>query len=170
MNQISFWFLVLLVKVFFFFSFFFCNKASNICLWSSNHETFRGRFRTAATSKKERFVRIVNGFQPLTIITKRSISDVAAVLDPPLPFIPYLIRVILPKNVKSRGFQKKIIRGVFYKRGDSNLLHNMFYVRSVARFHCLLVNLSPSQLELELLSQICYNCFQIKTKMKKKGK
>ena len=104
-------------SVFFFFLFFFCNKASNICLWSSNHETFRGRFRTAATSKKECFVRIVNGFQPLTIITKRSISDVAAVLDPPLPFIPYLIRVILSKNVKSRGFQKKIIRGVFYKRG-----------------------------------------------------
>ena len=32
----------------------------------------------------ERFVRIVNGFQPLTIITKRSILDVAAALDPPL--------------------------------------------------------------------------------------
>ena len=27
---------------------------------------------------------IVNGFQPLTIITKRSILDVAAALDPPL--------------------------------------------------------------------------------------
>ena len=32
----------------------------------------------------ERFVIIINGFQPLTIITKRSILDVAAVLDPPL--------------------------------------------------------------------------------------
>ena len=32
----------------------------------------------------KRFVIIVNGFQPLTIITKRSILDVAAVLDPPL--------------------------------------------------------------------------------------
>ena len=32
----------------------------------------------------ERFVIIVNGFQPLTIITKRFILDVAAVLDPPL--------------------------------------------------------------------------------------
>ena len=32
----------------------------------------------------ERFVIIVNGFQPLTIITKRSILDVVAVLDPPL--------------------------------------------------------------------------------------
>ena len=32
----------------------------------------------------ERIVIIVNGFYPLTIITKHSILDVAAVLDPPL--------------------------------------------------------------------------------------
>ena len=32
----------------------------------------------------ERFVIIVNDFQPLIIITKRSILDVAVVLDPPL--------------------------------------------------------------------------------------
>ena len=32
----------------------------------------------------ERFVIIVNDWKPLTIITKRSILDVAAVLDPPL--------------------------------------------------------------------------------------
>ena len=38
----------------------------------------------AATSKMERFVIIVNGFQPLAIITKRSILDGAAALDPPL--------------------------------------------------------------------------------------
>ena len=44
-------------------------------------EPIRGGSRTAATSKMERFVIIVNGFQPLTIITKRSILDVAAVLD-----------------------------------------------------------------------------------------
>ena len=30
------------------------------------------------------FVIIVNGWKPLTVITKRSILDVAAVLDPPL--------------------------------------------------------------------------------------
>ena len=45
---------------------------------------FRGKSRAAATSKMERFVMIVNGFQPLTIITKRSILDVAAALDLPL--------------------------------------------------------------------------------------
>ena len=40
--------------------------------------------RAAATPYMERFVIRVNGFQPLTIITKRSILDVAAALDPPL--------------------------------------------------------------------------------------
>ena len=44
----------------------------------------RGGSRAAATSKMEHFVIIVNGFQPLTIITKRSILDAAAALDPPL--------------------------------------------------------------------------------------
>ena len=41
----------------------------------------RGGTRTTATSKMERFVIIVNR---LTIITKHSILDVAAVLDPSL--------------------------------------------------------------------------------------
>ena len=40
--------------------------------------------RTAATSKIKCFVIIVNGFQPLTIITKHSILDAAASLDLPL--------------------------------------------------------------------------------------
>ena len=44
----------------------------------------RGGSRTAATSKMEHFVIIVDGCQPLTIITKCSILDAAAVLDPPL--------------------------------------------------------------------------------------
>ena len=46
--------------------------------------TNRGGSRTAATPKMERFVIIVNGFQPLLIITKRAILAVAAALDPPL--------------------------------------------------------------------------------------
>ena len=41
-----------------------------------------GRSRTAATSKEELFVIIVNGWKPLTVITKSSTLDVAAVLDP----------------------------------------------------------------------------------------
>ena len=44
----------------------------------------RGGSRTAATSKMELFVITVIGWKPLTIITKSSILDVAAVLDPPL--------------------------------------------------------------------------------------
>ena len=44
----------------------------------------RGGSRAAATSTMERFVITVNSFQPLTIITKRSILYVAAALDPPL--------------------------------------------------------------------------------------
>ena len=47
----------------------------------------RGGSRTAATSKMERFV---NGYKPLTIIGKRSILDVAAVLDPPLTYASIL--------------------------------------------------------------------------------
>ena len=43
-----------------------------------------GWSKTAATSKMEYFVIIVNGCQPLTVITKRSILVVSAVLDPPL--------------------------------------------------------------------------------------
>ena len=48
---------------------------------------FRGGSRAAATSNMERFVIIVNGWKPLTIITKRSILDVAAALDPPMALI-----------------------------------------------------------------------------------
>ena len=44
----------------------------------------RDGFRTAATSKVELFVIIVNGCKSLIIITKSSTLDVAAVLDPPL--------------------------------------------------------------------------------------
>ena len=44
----------------------------------------RSRSRAAATSKMELFMIIVNGFQPLTIITKCLILDDAAVLDLPL--------------------------------------------------------------------------------------
>ena len=54
--------------------------------WVNNktYNLIRDWSRTAATFKMERFVIIVNSFQPFTIITNRSILDVAAVLDPPL--------------------------------------------------------------------------------------
>ena len=43
-----------------------------------------GVSRAAATSKMEYFVIIVNVLQPLTIVIKHSILDVAAALHPPL--------------------------------------------------------------------------------------
>ena len=49
-----------------------------------NELVSRDGSRTAATSKMECFVIIINGLQPLTIITKHSILNVAAVADPPL--------------------------------------------------------------------------------------
>ena len=50
--------------------------------WKNLYEA-RGGSRAAATSKMERLVIIVTDLQPLTIITKRPILDVAAALDPP---------------------------------------------------------------------------------------
>ena len=44
----------------------------------------RGGSRADATSNMECFVIIINGFQPLTIFTKRSVLDVAAALVSPL--------------------------------------------------------------------------------------
>ena len=49
-----------------------------------NSYLYIGGSRDAGTSKMERFVIIVNGWKPLTIITNRSILDVAAALDPSL--------------------------------------------------------------------------------------
>ena len=50
-------------------------------------EKVKGGSRAAAKSKMERFVIKVNGWKPLTIITKCSILDVAAVKDPLLQVI-----------------------------------------------------------------------------------
>ena len=66
----------------------------------------RGGSRTDATSKMERFVIIVNGWKPLTIITKRSILDVAAVLDPPLVLYVNVRNVICSAN-QLTGFYVK---------------------------------------------------------------
>ena len=57
-----------------------------------NNNKSRGRSRTAATSKMQLFVTIFSSYQPLTIITKCSILDVAAVLDPSLKMV--LLRLI----------------------------------------------------------------------------
>ena len=66
-------------------------------------ENIRGRSRAAATSKMERFVIIVNGFQPLTIITKCSIQNVAAALDPPLNMLRINVTKIKFANLRNFG-------------------------------------------------------------------
>ena len=61
----------------------------------------RGGSRTAPSSKMERFVILVNGCKPLTVITKRFILVVAAVLGPPLEHIgilPLTKKQVKPKN------------------------------------------------------------------------
>ena len=49
----------------------------------------RGGSSTAATSKMGRFVIIVNGWKPLTIISKGPILEVAPVLDSPLVVLTF---------------------------------------------------------------------------------
>ena len=76
----------------------------------------RGGDRAAATSKIERFVIIVNGWKPLTIITKHSILDVAAVLDPPLELeIKVQSWMKYCQNIKiAKVKQNNFFYGVFY--------------------------------------------------------
>ena len=70
----------------------------------------RGGSRTAATSKMERFVIIVNGWKPLTIITKRSILDVAAALDPLLILMKGLLRYFSAFNTPVKPSKYKEFR------------------------------------------------------------
>ena len=58
-----------------------CYSTENVFSYSN---TLRGGSRTVAASKIGRFLIMVNSRKPLAITTKRSILDVAAVLDPPL--------------------------------------------------------------------------------------
>ena len=66
-----------------------------------------GGSRAAATSKMERFVTVVNGFQPLTIMTKRFIFDVAAVLDPPLKTVAAEVFLDSVKHLSWSIFAKR---------------------------------------------------------------
>ena len=66
----------------------------------------RGGSRAAATPKMECFV---NGWKPLTIITKRSILDVAAVRDPPLNIIDFIFLIPV--------FEKDILQFCSYHNG-----------------------------------------------------
>ena len=66
---------------------------------ATNFTKLRGGSRAAASSKMECFVIIDNGWKPLTIITKHSILNVAASLDPPLKLKPSFKFSTKNKNV-----------------------------------------------------------------------
>ena len=57
-----------------------CVATSNCCMIPGS----KGGSRAAITSKIERFVITVNDWKQLTVITKPSILNVVAALDPPL--------------------------------------------------------------------------------------
>ena len=71
-----------------------------------NPYTVQRRSRTAATFKMEHFVIIVNGWKPLTIITKRSILDVAAALDPRLIWQKQFIIIIIKRGSRTAATSK----------------------------------------------------------------
>ena len=59
----------------------------------------RGGSRAAATSKIECFVIMVNDWKPLNIITKRSILEAAAVLNPPLKSLQMFLKETVAAEV-----------------------------------------------------------------------
>ena len=64
---------------------------------------------------------IVNGFQSLTIITKRSVLDVAAALDPPLVSLEYtILRLIYLASLTLSGR-----RPLSYRNQSIDLLHKL---------------------------------------------
>ena len=84
-------------------------------------------------SKMERFVIIVNGFQPLAIITKRSNLNVAAVLDPSLQFpIWNLNMYVAIKLIKYMSFDPlqagKVAKGVVHDIAFKQAIYCFRYV------------------------------------------
>ena len=77
----------------------------------------RGVSRTAATSKVELIVIIVNGWKPLTIITKSSTLHAAAVLD-----------TSLEPNARSKldNLHRDNLNGIIFPHLNINLIRNKF--------------------------------------------
>ena len=91
---------------------------------------------TAVTSKMECIVIMVNSEKPLTIITKRSILDVAAVLDPPLATTKTCSDCVLYLQMKIMigweyqniaDWNKSYCYQLFYKAKDSLPRQKVFY-------------------------------------------
>ena len=108
-----------------------CEKSQE-CLQQS-HLVIRGGSRTAATSKMELFVIIVNGFQWLTIMTKCFILDVEAVLDPPL-VISFTFLLIEPSLFYREILTKFMLKDGVKLEGSKVLIH--FILCSVIVIAC----------------------------------
>ena len=72
-----------------------------------------------------RFVIIVNGFQPLTIITKCSILDVAAALDPPLVSVGEVVNKMSNHTRKIKSHTPQINSIKISKRNFFVFLQNI---------------------------------------------
>ena len=125
----------------------------------------RGGSRTAATFKVECFVIIVNGWKPLTIITKHSTLDVAAVLDPPLIIVTHSMSsayyVLVLRNVTFPNllfYQIFLFRLYLRKYVNNLVIHpqkNMF-AKFKANFSCNLTNFWPLMSRSNLKSWVSY--------------
>ena len=91
----------------------------------------RARSRTAATSKIEHFVIIVNGWKRLTIITKHFILDVATVLVPRLITVGIFCNINITDNVRKESIQNFSSIIVTH--------NNLFFYRLTILLFCLLI-------------------------------
>ena len=132
------WFLVLIfvsaLLVYNILHGFFCHSCmleECLCQEFLSWCSYRGGSRTVATSKMERFVIIVDAFQSLTTIAKRSILDVATVLDPPLVLTESLLSIVsnYVSQIKYHIYNVNL--------GDKNYVSKKIYV-----YQCLVLNYS----------------------------
>ena len=103
---------------------------------------YRGGSRTAATSKMVLLAIIVNGFQSLTISTKRSILDVAGVLDPPL----ISVRITSILNISGTISMTILYSGYMFLPSKQNInvpwiiqalsCHKDYFNRNIYIFFC----------------------------------
>ena len=85
------------------------HKGTKLASVLIDRDQIRGGSRAAVTSKMERFVIIVNGCQPLTVITKHSILDVAAALDPPLQIVKMWVLSFIEKSKITAAVKQTLI-------------------------------------------------------------
>ena len=95
----------------------------------------RGGSRTVAKSKMERFVIIVNGWKPLTIIKKHSILDIAAGLDPRLEgyYCDCFQYELTPRNISQ--LENRLVWNIKLKSAEAVSHLEVLYKRTALRTH-----------------------------------